>query len=490
MAEDIILDLEIIKKRAVIGVVTLVLRTFFVQAFTFFATFLLTVILEPSIFGVFFVVSAIINFFVYFSDIGLAAALIQKKEEITKKDLSSTFTIQQIIIVFLTTSGLALSGFIAHFYNLNSEALFLLRVLIFSLFLSSLKTIPSILLERKLNFGRLIIPQIAENVVFYLTAIILATHNFGISSFTYAVLLRGIVGLILIYCLSPWMPSLKIDKQIARKLISFGVPFQLNSILALLKDDLLTIILGKILTFSQIGYLGWAQKWSFTPLRFFMDNLIKVTFPTFSRLQDEKIHLKKAIEKSLFFVTFTVYPSIIGIITIAPIIVNLVPKYQKWEAAMPLLYFYGINALFAAVNTTLTNILFALGKPKIILKLMVFWTILTWLLTFYLYKTLGYQGVAIASALVAASTSITVYFVNKEVKISIVSSIKIPILASFAMFVLLRITNHFLAGGISTLLIDIILGLIIYMGIALAFYRGKLIDDLKVIAGSVYKKNQ
>ncbi len=489
MAEDIILDIEIIKKRAVVGVVTLVLRSFFIQAFTFFAIFLLTVILEPSIFGVFFLVSAIINFFVYLSDVGLAAALIQKKEELTKKDLSSTFTIQQIIVVSLTVIGLIFSGLIARFYNLNTDGLFLLRALIFSLFLSSLKTIPSILLERRLNFGRLIIPQIAENFVFYLTAIFLAMRGYGISSFTYAVLIRGIVGLVLIYFLSPWKPSLTIDKKIAKKLVSFGIPFQLNSILALLKDDLLTILLGKILTFTQIGYLGWAQKWSFTPLRFFMDNLIKVTFPTFSRLQDDKTHLKKAIEKSLFFVTFTVYPFILGIITIAPIIVNLVPNYQKWEAAIPLLYFYGANAFFAAVNTTLTNILFALGKPKIILKLMVFWTILTWVLTFYLYKTLGYQGVAIASALVAASTSITVYFVNKEVKISVFSSIKIPILASFVMFGLLKAANHFLPSGLLTLSLDVIFGVLIYMGITLAFYKGKLISDLKMITSSMYKRS-
>lgn len=489
MAEDIILDIEIVKKRAVIGVVTLVLRTFFIQTFTFLSIFILTVILEPSIFGVFFLVSAIINFFVYFSDVGLAAALIQKKEELTKKDLSSTFTIQQIIVISLTTLGLLASGQIANFYNLDSDGLFLLRVLVFSLFLSSLKTIPSILLERKLSFGKLIIPQIAENVVFYTTAIILAQNNFGIASFTWAVLLRGIIGLILIYLISPWKPSLAIDRAISKKLISFGVPFQLNSILALLKDDLLTILLGKILSFTQIGYLGWAQKWSFTPLRFFMDNLIKVTFPAYSRLQNDKIHLKKAIEKSLFFVTFTVYPSVVGIIVIAPLIVNLIPKYQKWEAALPLLYFYGVNAIFAAVNTTLTNILFALGKPKIILKLMVFWTALTWLLTFVLYKLLGFQGVAIASALVAASTSITVYFVKKEVDISVINSIKIPFFASLTMFIMLMVLKDLLSVNVLSLLTLIILGGGLYFGISLAFYRSRLLLDLKTIISAVFKKS-
>src|SRR3989344_3054018 len=93
------LDIELIKKKAISGVVTFTLRTFFIQAFT------LTILLSPEIFGVYFVVLALINLLIYFSDIGLAAALIQKKEEPTRKDLVTTFTIQQSIILILVLAG-------------------------------------------------------------------------------------------------------------------------------------------------------------------------------------------------------------------------------------------------------------------------------------------------------------------------------------------------------------------------------------------------
>jgi len=201
------LDIELIKRKAISGVVTFTLRTFFVQAFTFFATFVLTILFDPSIFGVFFVVSAILNLFVYFSDIGLAAALIQKKEEPKRQDLTTTFTIQQIIVFTLVVVGLIFSGSIARFYNLDTQGTFLLRILIFSLILSSLKTIPSIILERKLAFTRLVIPQVAENVIFYSIAIVLAYLGFGLSSFSWAVLVRGFSGLAIIYFLSPWRPG-------------------------------------------------------------------------------------------------------------------------------------------------------------------------------------------------------------------------------------------------------------------------------------------
>ena len=254
------IDIALIKKRSLTGIVAFTSQTFLLQAVAFVATFLLTVFLSPQIFGIFYVVSAIINFLGYFSDIGLAAALIQKKEALTQKDLSTTFTIQQILVGSAVTIALIFSQTISNFYKLDVSGLYLLRALTVAFFLSSLKTIPSILLERKLDFNRLIIPEIIETIVFYAVAVILAWHGYGIVSFTWAVMIRAVVGLIAMYIISPWKPSFVLSKDVAKKLMKFGIPFQLNSFIALLKDDLLTVFLGKFLPFAAIGYIGWAKK--------------------------------------------------------------------------------------------------------------------------------------------------------------------------------------------------------------------------------------
>ena len=486
MAEsDQELDIELIKKRTISGVVTFTLRTFFVQAFTFFATFVLTILLEPSIFGVFFLVSAIINLFVYFSDIGLAAALIQNKSEPTERDLTTTFTVQQFIVISLVTIGLIFSGEIARFYKLDAGGLSLLRVLIFSLFLSSLKTIPSIILERNLNFTRLIIPQIAENIVFYGLAVALAFLKFGLYSFTWAVLARGIAGLVIIYILSPWRPALGFNRESAKRLTTFGIPFQLNSILALIKDDLLTVFIGKILPYNQVGYIGWAQKFAFVPLRFFMDNVIKVTFPAYSRLQQHTKELTKGVEKSLFFVTYLVYPSAFGLLAVVPTFVHIIPRYGKWEPALPLLYFFAINAIFASVNTTLTNTLFALGKSKIVLNLMIVWTGLTWFLTYILIKHVGFIGVGIASALVAASTSVVVYYVKKHIPISIGKNIFGPFIMSLLMFFVVKAIGQILPINIFGLLSMIIVGVLFYFILSVKLLSNNILEEIKVILATM-----
>ena len=119
------LDIALIKKRSVSGVIALTSRTFVLQIIAFSATFLLTIFLSPSIFGVFYVVSAVISFLGYFSDIGLAAALIQKKSELTEDDLITTFTIQQTLVTIVVSLAFLFSPFITSFYALEDAGRYL-----------------------------------------------------------------------------------------------------------------------------------------------------------------------------------------------------------------------------------------------------------------------------------------------------------------------------------------------------------------------------
>ena len=51
--------------------------------------------------------------------------------------------------------------------------------------------------------------------------------------------------------------------------------------------------------------------------------------------------------------------------------------------------------------------------------MLVFWTSATWLLTYPLVLKYGYIGVGIASAIVASTSLLTVYFVKKEIPVTV-----------------------------------------------------------------------
>ncbi len=198
-------DLQIIATKSVRGIFALISRSFLVQIMTIVSNFILTIYLEPSMFGIFFVVSAINVFLAYFQDIGLAALIIQKREDPTLDELRTTFTIQQILVFSIVIPVFIFSPFLGKFFHLNQEGLYVLYAYLISFILSSLKTIPTVLLERRLEFQKLVIPQIAEGLVYSLALIIFAVMGYGVNTFTIAILLRSIVGLpivyVILYCL-------------------------------------------------------------------------------------------------------------------------------------------------------------------------------------------------------------------------------------------------------------------------------------------------
>ncbi|MDO8503296.1 MAG: oligosaccharide flippase family protein [bacterium] len=481
------LSLETVKHRAVKGVLFLTGRTFILQVIALVATFLLTIFLGPSEYGVFFLVSAVINFFAYFSDIGLAAALVQKREAVTEEDLRTTFTVQQVLVLGLLVIIFAVTPIFRQWYGLESSSIFLLWALAISLVFSSLKTIPSILLERRLDFNRLVIPQIAETILFNLIAVFLAWRGFGITSFTIAVLVRGLSGLVIIYCLMPWMPGLAFSKKSLRRLLRFGLPYQVNTFLAVVKDDGLTMVLGSILGPAGIGLLGWAQKWGFAPLRFFMDQVIKVTFPAFSRMQGNREELSNAVSRSIFFVCFLVFPSLVGLILIAPILVEIIPRYEKWQPALLALGLYGINAAWAAVTTPLTNVLNAVGKIGVTFKLMIMWTVLTWILVPSMAILAGVNGAAAGAAVVATTSVIAILVVRRHIVFDLAGSTGKPLLAAFLMGSVLLFLRNVLPATFSSVVLLITTGIVVY-GIAIYLLSPTIISDGRKIIYAIRNK--
>ncbi|MCS7092712.1 MAG: oligosaccharide flippase family protein, partial [Patescibacteria group bacterium] len=350
-----------VKLRSIRGIAIMGGRTFFMQGLSLVAFFLLTIFLDQSEMGIFLIVSAVIGFLRYFSDIGLAASLIQKKDNPTNTQLRTAFTVQQILVLFILLVLAFLTPFLVKFYNLTNQGAMLLFAFGFSFFLASLKTIPSVLLERELKFEKLIIPDLLENLTYHVVAVFLAWLGYGVDSFFWALLARAIVGLVAIYVIRPWNIGFAFSFVELKQLLRFGIPYQLNTFLATIKDDGITAFIGGIIGPSGVGYLGWAQKWSQTPLRLIMDNVMKVTFPAFSRMQEQKDHLIKAVNKSIFFVCALVFPSVVGMVVLSSFVLDLLPNYEKWRPALVPLFLVSINTMFAAATTPLTNLLNATG---------------------------------------------------------------------------------------------------------------------------------
>jgi O-antigen/teichoic acid export membrane protein len=474
--------------RSATGLLVLISRTAFVQIIALAGFFFLSVFLDRADIGIFFAVSEIVALLGFFSDIGLAAALIQKDKEPELEDIRTTFTIQQLLVISLIIIVFTITPLITQTFNLSPQAVHLLWALLAAFFFASLKTIPSVLLERHLHFQKLVIVETIETLLFYGLAVTLAWQGFGLQSYVIAVLARGIAGVATIYYLAPWPLGFALSKKSVKKLLSFGLPYQANTLIAAIKDRFLNILLFKLIGADGMGIIGWAQTWSQKPLRFIMDNVTKVTFPAFSRLQSQPKKLSAAVEKMLFFLSSLTFPTLIGMAVVAQPLIEIIPKYSKWQPALFALYLYIFNSAWAVISTPLTNTLAAIGRITTVTRLMIMWTILTWGIIPVLAWKFSYNGVAIGVAVIATSSTVVVYLVKKHINFSIQKSLLRPLAAAASMGIITLALQSQLPPSILSITLIILSGILSY-SFLLHFFTGKeLIPHIQLFLKAVRKK--
>lgn len=455
-----------IKQQSTSGVIFLTIRNLGIQAVSVIGFFILTLILGPADVGLFAIVSESVSLLGYFSDLGLAAALIQTHRRPSLSQLRSTFAIQQILVV-LSIILVSLVYRQIYFYKSYGHTETIIFVsLCFSYFTASLKTIPSVLLERKLNFPKLSIIDVVENLIFYLVAVIFALLGFGPISYAFAIIIRSILGLALIYHYQSWPIGFAFSLSAIKGLFTFGIPYQLNSLIAMAKDRMSNLLVAGIIGRESFGLLSWAQKAPRLPLSL-MDSVIRVTFPVFSRLQRQPRLLASSLQKTTFFIAFFIFPVLAGISLVAADFINLIPKYSKWTAALLPLYIYCFNFSIASITTPFTNAFNAIGKITTTTKFMIMWTVLTWIFFPILSLKFNYIGTAIASLLVSSSSFLVWHSANRIFGISTLRLIIHPLLATAIFTVIILALNPVLP-------LKIIIAILIYFIYHFLFSRSQI----------------
>ncbi|MCB9812878.1 MAG: oligosaccharide flippase family protein [Pseudomonadales bacterium] len=471
--------LQDVKKKSVTGAISYFIRTLILQGIGLVSIFILSSYFSPEDFGIYGFVIQIIGILVFFSDVGLAASLIQKNSEPTANDYRSAFTVQQILswVIFGIILIILLTGFVQA--KTGETGKWILLALGISFPLATFKTIPSVILERKLDFSKLILPQIFEQIVFHGILIYMALSGSGSIAYAYAIVARSIVGVAVMTILQPWSFGIALDKNSLKVLLGFGVKFQINDFLARIKDQLFYLFLGLILPLRDFGYIQWAKNWSMYPYNLTVQNMLAITFPAFSRLQGHTEALKKAIEKSLFFITLAIFPILAGMSVFIFPFISLVPKWNKWEPAAFSLILFSLSIAWGAISTPLTNTLNAIGKINLTLKLMIFWTILTWILTPIGIYYFGFNGVSIAALLISFTSVLSVYLVKKIIPIEFIDQVWRQFVAALMMSLVGMMGMNYWKLGFVNFGFGLILTSFVYLITLLLLGRNKILQEVR-----------
>jgi O-antigen/teichoic acid export membrane protein len=258
------------------------------------------------------------------------------------------------------------------------------------------------------------------------------------------------------------------------------VLFQVNDLLARIKDQLFYVVLGFVLPIREYGYIQWAKNWSMYPYTLTVQNVMAVTFPAFSRLQDNKKALTKGIELSIFWITVVIFPILIGMaLFIYPLLTVFSAQFGKWLPAVPSFAFFSLSIAWSAIATPLTNLLSATGKINRSLALMVMWTTLTWTVTPLFVRTIGFNGVALAAFVISFSSIAAVWMVKRELPIALWPATRMQLLAALAMAIFILAGYSLWQQHWVALLLGMIGSLLVYGVVLLVVAKKQLIEGYR-----------
>ncbi|MBI2011722.1 oligosaccharide flippase family protein [Candidatus Daviesbacteria bacterium] len=466
----------------------LALKRLLTQLVLSLSNLILVRLLFPKDFGSFAIVLFLVNIFWVFTDLGLGKALIQRKKEPEVILLRTIWWTQVGLAILVAGLIYLISPLFAKYYSgaLSSEAVFWLRWLAFSQAIANISLVSWNLLERSLNFKRILISDVSMILMTQVVTIILALQGFSVKSFIYGFFIGKIFGVFITFILAPWPWGFGWRWEKLKMLLSFGVPFQISTWMGIVNTAVIPLFLGRFpgpggwSGPAAVGFVTWALGvGSFVgTFALIVDQII---FPLMSKVQSNKESRSKVFSWALRVVAIVTFIAVAILIALAPETIKIIYT-DKWLPATSALRFSLIQILLIATTTLAMSSLLAFGEAKFFRNMNLLWAILQWAFSIPLILIFGFTGVNLAGILVSLTAIWALFYIKKYINISYFKILKFPFFASLLSAIVVYILARLiLIDNILELLAVSLLGGLLYLSLLFLLMKERVIADFRII---------
>jgi len=480
---------EELKQQTITGMIWSFVERFGSVMLQFIANIVLARLLTPDDFGLIGMIMVFIAISNTIVDSGFSSALIQKRD-VTQEDYSTIFFVNIILALALFIILFVTAPLIAVFFH-QIELINLLRVLGFVLILNAFNIIQNTQLIRNVDFKKIAIINVIATLLACTLAIILAFSGFGVWSLVVQMLAIAFFRTLFLWIWNNWRPNLIISLNSLKNLFGFGSKLLFSALLDTLYTNIQSLIIGKMFSVRDLGLYSQAIKMGEVPVTTLSGVVAQVTFPVFSRLQDDLISMKNGVKKSLKSLVYVNFPIMVLLIIIAkPLFLILFT--DKWNDAVPYFQILCLPGMLLTLHITNLNILKAAGRSDIY-----FYLVIPKQIIGIVSIIIGIQFGIIGMLYAMAATSyiclgINAYYSGKVIKYGMKEQFKdvIPtyILSIFVGIITFLLVGFFSLQYIISMIIMIIIYSILYIGIS-KFLRFEALElFLSIINERVFKK--
>ena len=421
--------------------------------------------------------------------LGFSFTVIQRTE-ISQSQLSTLFWSGAGAGVIMWVISAAASPLIAAFVG-NDLVRPILFVLSTGFIINGFGLVQQGMLSRNLEFKKLAMVEIGGAVAAGAFSIWLAYAGFGVWSLVWGDLLSSLIVVALLWKVCPWRPWLHFSFKSLRALSGFGSAVVANGVVNHLGMELDKPLVGRLLGSGTLGLFSQASRLTQFPRLNLAQVVLQVTFPAFSRIQDDDDRLRRGYLKSVAYISMVTFPLLVGMGIVAPEFVRVMYG-TKWTDMIVLLQLLCLAGIVSSVGTTVGSVAFAKGRADLLLKLNLL-KIPLFVAALLIGGRYGIVGVATAVSVFSVGwTLFTQVFINRLIRLRMVDwlgSLYPATLGSVGMVAVLLplrwMAVRFLSLPDSALLISlVVVGAAAYF-LTLWIARIKELDEVRQIAGDL-----
>lgn len=350
-----------LKDQTISGLIWTSLERFGTMGISFITNLILARLLSPDDFGTIGMLAIFIMLSNTFVEGGFGAALIQKKNP-TQTDYSTVFYWNVFLSVVLYGILFIGSPFIADFFNNNSLCT-ILRVQALILIPNSLSVVHANILRKQLQFKVLARMYLVPAFLGASCGVVMAYCGFGVWSLVAYQLVNSVCLTIMLWFNHKWVPAFAFDLKAFRQLFSYGGFLLVSSLLNTLMENIQGLLIGKNFSASTMGYYTQAKKLQDIPVTTLSSITSQVTFPVFSKINDDMDTLNSAHRRILKTLNFLVFPLMIMLIAVAePLFIVLFS--EKWINSIPLFKILCLSGLFNCFISVNYQLFVSSGRSK------------------------------------------------------------------------------------------------------------------------------
>ena len=323
---------------------------------------LLAHLLTPRSFGVVALALVLTSLLEVFVDQGVSVALV-RIPALSDDIIDTAFAISLVLSAVMAIACFALAPVLASGFH-EPDLAQVTRLLSVGVLFNGLSSVPEALLQRDFAFRSLAIRRMLATTLGGVLAVALAFGGAGAEALAAQYVLAALIGMLVLWRAVARVPKLRIVREHARELLSFGLRVAGLDLLAFAgihaDDFLIGVFLGPV----ALGYYVVAFRILLLLTEVLTATIGDLALPTFARMQHDRVRLINAYVTS---VRISVASAVPVFALLGACVSGLIPTVfgSEWAASVPVARLLAIVGIVHAISYFDRPLLIALAHPGV-----------------------------------------------------------------------------------------------------------------------------